>query len=114
MDEMGPGQSWTFLVERYWPGIDEVQLQAALPRLEAAGRAMAAEGQPVEHLGSLLMSADQVVFSVLRAGSETSVREANQRAGLPLDRIARVVTYGFAEPGSPEAVLTPPHGGDSR
>ena len=89
-------------MERYWPGIDEVQLRAALPRLEAAGLAMTSEGHPVEHLGSLLMSADQVVFSLVRAGSEATVREANARAGLPIDQIAPVVTYGFEASPMPD------------
>jgi hypothetical protein len=113
MDEIHDEQAWTFLVERYWPGIDDEGLRAALPRLEHVARAMQAEGRPVEHLGSLLMSADQVVFSVVRAGSEAAVREANERAGLPLDRIAEVVAFGFRNPLSPEAAVAPP-GGETR
>ncbi len=114
MDGTGPEQAWTFLVERYWPGIDEAGLRAALPRLEREAWAMRAEGRPVAHLGSVLMSADQVVFSLLRASSEAAVREANTRAGLPLDRVAAVVTYGFGNPLSPEAAVAPPIGGETR
>ena len=81
----------TFLVERYWPDVDLAQLQAALPRLEAAAAAMASEGRRVEHLGSILMPADQVVFTLIVAGDESLVRQLNERADLPADRIARAV-----------------------
>jgi hypothetical protein len=85
----------TFLVERYWPGVDEALLRASLPRLEAAARAMTSEGRHVDHLGSLLVPADQVVFSVIRASSEAIAREVNDRAQLRVDRIAAVTSVGF-------------------
>lgn len=85
----------TFLVERYWPGVDEVVLGSALPRLELSARAMTAEGYEVQHVGSFLMPADQVVISVISADSEAVVREVNQRAAMPVDRIAKVTPYGF-------------------
>ena len=81
----------TFLVERYWPGIDLVTLVAALPRLEAAARGMAKEGARVKHLGSILMPVDEVVFSLFTAGDERLVRELNLRADLPVDRIAEAI-----------------------
>ena len=81
----------TFLVERYWPGIDLATLVSALPRLEAAARAMTDEGDPVEHVGSILMPVDEVVFSLFAAGDERLVRELNARADLPVDRIAEAV-----------------------
>ena len=60
----------TFLVERYWPGIDLAPLRAVMPRLEAAARAMTAEGRRIEHVGSILMPVDEVVFSLIAAGDE--------------------------------------------
>ncbi len=81
----------TFLVERYWPGVDLATLRAALPRLEAAARAMTAEGRRIEHVGSILMPVDEVVFSLIAAGDESLVRQLNERADLPADRIAEAV-----------------------
>ena len=78
----------TYLVERYWPGIDEPGLRAALPNLERAARDMRDEGQSVEHVGSILMPADQVVFTLIDASSEAVAREVNERADLRIDRIA--------------------------
>ena len=81
----------TFLVERYWPDIDLPRLRAAEPRLDAAATALAAEGVRVAYLGSILMPADQVVFSLVAAEDESDVRLLNERAGLPADRIAAAV-----------------------
>ena len=90
-----------FLVERYWPGIDEPRLRAILPNLEQAARDMRAEGQPVEHVGSILMPTDQVVFTLIAAPSESVAREVNERADLRIDRIAVAIQV---PPDPPEAV----------
>jgi hypothetical protein len=82
----------TFLVERYWPGIDAGSLRAVLPRLDDAAREMTAEGTPVHHVGSILMPVDEVVFSIFAAGDEAAVRRLNERADLPVDRIASAIT----------------------
>ncbi len=86
----------TYLVERYWLGVGDPALRAALSRLDQAQAQMAAEGQIVQHLGSYLMAEDQVVFSVMRAASAALVREANERAGLPYERISEVNPYGIS------------------
>lgn len=88
----------TFLVERYWPGIDEPGARAVLSNLERAARLMTEEGTPVGHLVSILMPIDQVVFSLITAADEASVRTLNQRAGLPMDRIAAAIAFGLSQP----------------
>jgi Protein of unknown function (DUF4242) len=100
-----------FLVERYWPGVDEEVLRAALPRLELSARAMTAEGHEVRHVGSFLMPVDQVVISVISAESETIVREVNERAAMPVDRIAKVTSYGFGVEGRPHPTPIVPTSG---
>jgi hypothetical protein len=81
----------TFLVERYWPGIDLVRLRVLLLRLEAEASAMAGDGDRIVHVGSILMPIDEVVFSLFTAGDEAVVRRLNERAGLPVDRIAEAI-----------------------
>jgi hypothetical protein len=83
----------TFLVERYWPGVDLATLRDALPRLEAAAQAMTAAGSRVVHVGSILMPVDEVVFSLIAARDEVHVRELNERAALPADRIAEAIAF---------------------
>lgn len=88
----------TFLVERYWPGIDLATLRIALSRLEAAARELTAAGSPVEHVGSILMPVDQVVFSLIAAVDESIVRQLNERTDLPADRIAAAIALLAAGP----------------
>jgi hypothetical protein len=84
-----------FLVERYWPGIDEPRARAVVASLEATARTMADEGLAVEHVGSILMPADQVVFSLITAADEAAVRALNARADAPIDRIAAAIGLGI-------------------
>ena len=99
----------TFLVERYWPGIDLAQLRDILPRLESAARAMTATGSRVEHVGSILMPADQVVFSLIAAADESLVRQLNERVELPADRIAEAIA--LLEPGPASGATDGPAAG---
>ena len=90
-----PARTRTFLVERYWPGIDEAAARSVVASLEQAARTMTAEGTPVEHVGSILMPADQVVFSLIEAADERVARRVNERAEVPLDRIAAAIALGM-------------------
>ena len=84
-----------FLAESYWPGIDQANVLARLAELGRTVQTLTTPGEPVEHIGSLLMTADGVVFTVVRASSEQIARDANLLAGLPVDRIGEVTTFGF-------------------
>ena len=91
-DHVDQPRTQTFLVERYWPGVDEAIARTVVDNLEREARAMTAEGTPVEHVGSILMPSDQVVFSIIEAADEGVARRVNERANVPLDRIAAAVT----------------------
>jgi hypothetical protein len=93
----------TFLVEHYWPMVDEALLRASLPRLDAAVDALRSAGHRVDHLGFLLVPVDQVAFSVIRASSEAIAREVYSRAHVRVDRIAVVTPVGFDLQDSPRA-----------
>jgi hypothetical protein len=49
----------------------------------------------LEHTGSILLPGDEVVLSIFRADGETTIRWANERADLPLDRVTPVTAYGL-------------------
>jgi hypothetical protein len=83
--------SRTFLVERYWPDIDEPRARALAATLEDACKAMVAEGITIEHLGSILMPRDRVVFSLINATDEASARQLTARVDAPADRIALAI-----------------------
>ncbi len=93
-----PSRSCVYLVERYWPGVDEAELSEALVRLESVVRASREQGGTLEHAGSILLTEDEVVLSVFTADNEKTVIGLNERAGLPLDRIAEVTLHGFTAP----------------
>ena len=81
----------TYLVERYWPGIDEPKARTVLSKLERVARDMTRDGTPVQHVVSILMPGDQVVFSLIEAADEAAVRSVNERADIPTDRIAAAI-----------------------
>jgi hypothetical protein len=103
-----PADLSTFLVERYWPGVDAGSLRAVLPRLDDAAREMTAEGTPVEHVGSILMPVDEVVFSIIAAADEAAVRRLNERADLPVDRISTAITVPSTDPAPHVAAKAAP------
>ena len=72
--------------------------RASLASLDRRRGRMTAEGTPVEHVGSILMPADQVVFSLIPAADEAA-RPAAQRAG--------------GRPARPHRACDPPHEGRS-
>jgi hypothetical protein len=101
-----PAPASTFLVESYWPDVDEAALRAVMPRIARAARDMGMEGIPVAHIGSLLMSADQVVLSVFAARSSKDVVAVNARAGMRADRVSDLIALGF-EHGNRWASVSP-------
>jgi hypothetical protein len=70
----------TYLVERYLPGHDRAQLEAALGRLQQG-----VEG--VRYLGSLYVPADEACLCRFEATDAQSVRDVNLLASLPFARI---------------------------
>ena len=88
----------TFLVERYWPDIDEPRARDLALSLDRAARALTAEGVAVDHVGSILMPGDRVVFSLVAAADEASARQLTARVGAPADRIAVAIPLTEGQP----------------
>jgi hypothetical protein len=76
----------SYLVECYWPGVSVELLVAAARRTRSATSALRRRGRNVDFLGSILVPADETVFSLFR-GCEEDVRTASTRAGLPFERV---------------------------
>jgi hypothetical protein len=72
----------TYFVECFWPGVSETQLAAALDRLR---------NRRVRPLDTILVPADEIVLCVVEAESESAVRAAAGRAGLPSERVVECV-----------------------
>jgi hypothetical protein len=75
-----------YVAECFWPGVQDVDLQALDERATAVAAELEFGGESVRYLGSMLMRADEVVLCLF-AGSEASVRTAAERASIPFERI---------------------------
>jgi len=79
----------TYLVECYWPGVSEREL---------AERVAHVSGAEVTHLDSILVRDDEIVLCVFEGPSADAVRDATQRAGLPLERVVESVRVAQSQP----------------
>ena len=52
---------------------------------------MSAEGTLVRHVTSILIPGEEVVFSLYEAPSAAAVRQLNERAAIPVSRIAEAI-----------------------
>jgi hypothetical protein len=89
-----------YLAECFWPGVHESDLSALDDRVTASAAELAADGDVVRYLGSLLMRADEVVLCRFE-GSEPAVRRVAERAAIPFERILEASRSPWA--GEPAA-----------
>jgi hypothetical protein len=52
---------------------------------------MNAEGTPVRDVTSILIPAEEVVFSIYEGPSAAAIRQFNDRAGIPVSRIVEAI-----------------------
>ena len=81
-----------YLVERYWPGVTNELLVEALNRGRQMMQQLCADGTPVHHVTSILIPAEEVVFSLYEGQSSAAVRALNERADIPVSRIVAAIT----------------------
>ena len=81
----------TFLLECFWPGVNEEQTAAVAQRARRAAHELSREGRRVRYLGSQLVPGDEVVFFEVEAESQDVASEVGQRAGLPFERVVASV-----------------------
>jgi hypothetical protein len=81
----------TYVAERYLPGVTAEQLLDAARRARRATAEMTAAGTPVTYLRSTFLTADQTCYCLFEGPSEHAVRQANDKAGIPYERIIPAV-----------------------
>lgn len=81
----------TYLVERYWPGVTSEVLLEALRRGRLVMEEMSVEGTCVRDISCTLIPDEEVVFSLYEGPSTASLRQFNERAGIPVSRIVEAV-----------------------
>lgn len=81
----------TYVVERYLPGGTWEQVLDAARRVRRSAAQLAAAGTPVRYLRSTFLPTDETCCCLFQAPSEDAVKQANDRAQLPFDRIVEVI-----------------------
>ena len=76
-----------FTAKCYLPGISETEIADATARAELAAATVSQQGSPVACLGSIAFVDDQLVLWLFEAPSPLAVRQANERAGIPCERV---------------------------
>lgn len=82
-----------FLLERFWPGVTPALAEEAVRRLERVAAELVGPDAAV-YLRSALLPGDEVVFSLVEAGSVSAVRELSGRAAFDVDRISENIPIG--------------------
>jgi hypothetical protein len=75
----------SFVVECFWPDVEESDLEA-LDRRVRAVTAPRPSGVPVRYLGSILLREDEVVLCQFE-GTAAAVREVAEQSEIPFARI---------------------------
>jgi hypothetical protein len=75
------------MVERSLPGFTNEQLPGAAGAAKQATSEMSTEGTPIRYLRSTFVPSEQKCFCLFEGDSEADVEKAQERAGLPYDRI---------------------------
>lgn len=81
-----------FLVEVYVSRTQGACVERGAERARLGAEALSREGEPVRFVRSLFVPEDETCFFVFEAASAEVVRAAAQRAALPFDRVAGVLT----------------------
>ena len=76
-----------YMVERHLPGITNEQLVAAAKSAKSTTAEMTEEGTPVRYLRSTFVPREEKCFCLFEGESEEVVRDANERAQIPYERI---------------------------
>jgi hypothetical protein len=82
----GSEDSSSYLVECYWPGVDEDTLAAAVQRAQSAASELRRSGREVDFRGSILVPTDETVFCLFD-GAEADVRAVSEQAEMPFERV---------------------------
>jgi Protein of unknown function (DUF4242) len=78
----------TYLVECYWPGVDELRLGEVVERLMVASPGQRGD---VGWVSSVLIPEDEIVLCLATGPSAEAIRATAQRAGLPAERVVPCV-----------------------
>lgn len=88
-----------YMVERHLPGFTAEQLLAAADAAKTNSAELARRGAPIRYLRSTFVPAEEKCYCLFEGPSEEAVREVQERAGLPYERIHEAVFVTADEVG---------------
>jgi hypothetical protein len=88
-----------YMVERSLPGLSGDQLAAAAAKAKVTTAEMSRQGVPVRYLRSTFVPGENKCYCLFEGPSEQAVRDANERAELPFERIVEAVHVSSEEVG---------------
>lgn len=89
-----------YMVERHLPGFTAEQLSAAAGAAKASSAELAGEGTPIRYLRSTFVPAEEKCYCLFEGPSEEAVRDVQERAGLPYERIHEALFVTADEVGA--------------
>ena len=75
----------------YWPGVTAGDLKLAADSAAREAEELSRAGHGVAYLGSLLFPDDELVLCLFEATSRAAVKAANERAGIPCERLMQSI-----------------------
>jgi hypothetical protein len=88
-----------YIVERHLPRFTSEQLAAAASRAKTTTGEMSGEGTPVKYLRSFFVPGEDKCYCLFAAPSAEVVRQANERAALPYQRISEALHISAEDVG---------------
>lgn len=80
-----------YMVERHLPGLTADMLKAAATKAKHTTAQMTQEGTPVRYLRSTFVPGEDKCFCLFEGSSKETIKEANERAQIPFERIHEAV-----------------------
>jgi hypothetical protein len=75
----------------FWPGVTSEELELIGASAVREARRISRLGRPVAYLGSMLFPDDELVLCLFEGSTRAAVKQANDRAGIPCERIMESV-----------------------
>ena len=86
-----------YVVERHLPNFTGEQVAAAAKRAKQATSEMTREGTPVRYMRSIFIPGEDKCYCLYEGESADAVRQANQRAELPVESISEALSITTEE-----------------
>lgn len=86
-----------YVVERHLPNFTGEQVAAAAKRAKEATSEMTREGTPVRYMRSIFIPGEDKCYCLFEGVSADAVRQANERAELPVESISEALSITTEE-----------------